>query len=142
MDSRSCDATRMLWCPDNICVCIGDFSWNTATENCTCAANQLWNGIACQTYGYYGDPCNGIPCQQNLTCQTVINQTYTTGQDVCVCDNTTYLYTNGGPDQGQCVERLSYNESCKTNFDCKDWLGLSCMASSPSKIEIFLAGFY
>lgn len=134
MNSRSCDATRMLWCPDGTCECIGDYTWNATAQNCTCGVYQVWNGFQCQNIGYYGDPCNTIPCRPTLTCSVVINQTYTTGQDVCVCDNQTYLYTNGGANQGLCVPRQTYNDSCKTNFDCQNWLGLLCANVGPGRI--------
>ena len=133
MNSRSCDATRMLWCPDGICRCTGDFQWNTTAQNCSCGVYQTWNGYKCQGFGYYGDPCNSISCQPNLTCVTVINQTYSTGQDICACDNDTYLYTDAGANQGKCVARLTYGQTCKTIFDCQDWLGLSCSNYSSSK---------
>jgi hypothetical protein len=138
MDSRSCDATRMLWCPNGKCLCIGDYSWNTAIENCTCGQYQIWNGFRCQDNGYYGDPCNSIPCRPTLTCAIVINQTCTTGQNICVCDNQTYLYTSGGANQGSCVPRLTYNQTCLTNFDCQNWIGLSCGASPSGIIDIFI----
>jgi len=134
MDSRSCDATRMLWCPNGTCLCTGDFQWNVTAQNCTCGEYEFWDGFKCESYGSYGDPCNSIPCLPTLTCATVVNQTYTTGQDICVCDNVTYLYTGGGVNQGQCVPRLSYNQSCLTNFDCQNWLGLACAASSSGTI--------
>jgi len=137
MNSRSCDASRMLWCPDGLCLCIGDFQWNATAENCSCGPYEIWTGLKCQGYGYFGDPCNSIPCRPTLTCSTVVNQTCTTGQDICVCDNQTYLYTYSGSNQGTCVPRLSYNQSCLTNFDCQNWLGLSCAMYSTSTIEIF-----
>ncbi|CAF2587610.1 unnamed protein product [Rotaria sp. Silwood2] len=130
MNSRSCDETRMLWCPSGTCICTGNYHWNTTAQNCTCGSYQMWTGFKCQDYGYYGDPCNTVPCQPTLTCMKVVNQTYTTGQDVCVCDNTTYLQTSG-VNQGNCVSRLSYNQSCQTETDCQDWLGLSCTSVPP-----------
>jgi hypothetical protein len=134
MNSRSCDATRMLWCPAGTCICTGDYQWNVTAQNCTCGQYQIWTGLQCQSYGSYGDPCNSVPCLPTLSCSTVINQTYTTGQAICSCDNQTYLYTNGGVNQGNCVPRLSYGQACKTDFDCQNWLGLSCTGAYPSKI--------
>jgi len=134
MNSRSCDATRLLWCPAGTCVCTGNYEWNATAQNCSCGLYQIWNGLQCQNYGSYGDPCNSVPCLPTLSCSTVINQTYTTGQSICACDNQTYLYTNGGVNQGTCVARLSYGATCKTQFDCQTWLGLSCTGGS-SKIE-------
>ena len=126
MNSRSCDATRMLWCPNNECVCIGNFAWNATIQNCSCPQYYFWTGLKCQGFGYFGDPCNTVPCRPTLTCSVVINQTYTTGQDICECDNSTYLDTSGGANNGNCVTRLTYDDTCKTNYDCQDWLGLSC----------------
>jgi len=123
VNSRSCDATRMLWCPAGTCVCLGTFSWNATGQNCSCAANQLWNGISCQNLGKYGDPCTSpSSCDVNLMCVTVLNQTLSTGQSICACDNATYLYTGNNT----CLPRLPYMEDCKTKFDCQDWLGLEC----------------
>ncbi|CAF0876912.1 unnamed protein product [Rotaria sordida] len=138
MNSRSCDSTRMLWCPAGTCICMGDFQWNTTAQNCSCGQYQIWNGIKCQDYGYYGDPCtSSVACRPTLTCEIVTNQTYTTGQNVCVCNNVTYLdTTSGSTTQGQCIARLTYDDSCKTKFDCQDWLGLSCTnTSSGSKCQ-------
>ncbi|CAF3008844.1 unnamed protein product [Rotaria socialis] len=127
MNSRSCDASRMLWCPAGTCLCLGDFTWNATAQNCSCGQYQRWNGIVCQGYGYFGDPCNSIPCRPTLKCTIVTNQTCTTRQDICSCDNTTYLdTTSGSATIGQCIARLTYNSDCKTNFDCQDWLGLTC----------------
>ena len=128
MNSRSCDATRMLWCPAGTCICIGDFQWNSTAQNCSCGLYQQWVNVKCQDYGSYGDPCNTVPCKPTLTCLTVINQTFTTGQSICVCDNTTYLSTSG-TNQGTCIPRLGYNAICLTNSDCQSWLGLSCTRS-------------
>ncbi|UJR14100.1 hypothetical protein I4U23_001096 [Adineta vaga] len=126
MNSRSCDATRMLWCPAGKCICIGNFKWNTTAQNCSCGLFETWTGLTCQGDGYFGDPCNTIPCRPTLTCLTTVNQKYTTGQDICTCDNTTYLDTSGGVNHGNCVPRLTYNSPCKSKYDCQDWLGLSC----------------
>ena len=134
MNSRSCDLSRMLWCPNDKCACTGDYQWNATAQNCTCGQYQIWTGFRCQGYGYYGDPCNSIPCRPTLTCASVINQTYTTGQDICVCDNQTYLDTNGRINHGKCVPRLTYNQSCQTKFDCQTWLGLSCIGVYPSNV--------
>ncbi|CAF4086891.1 unnamed protein product [Rotaria socialis] len=125
MNSRSCDATRFLWCPAGTCVCTGNYQWNVTAQNCSCGVYQKWTGFKCQDYGYYGDPCNSVPCQPTLTCMQVINQTYTTSQDICVCDSVTYLETVG-VNSGTCVSQLTYNASCLTNSDCKSALGLSC----------------
>lgn len=134
MNSRSCDATRNLWCPAGTCICTGNYQWNTTAQNCSCGAYQTWTGFKCQNYGYYGDPCSStLPCQPTLTCQAVVNQTYTTGQSVCVCDNTTYLITTGSS-AGTCVTKLTYNASCLTTSDCQSWLGLSCTSVSSCKI--------
>jgi hypothetical protein len=137
MNSRSCDATRMLWCPAGTCICTGNFQWNVTAQNCTCGQYQTWTGLKCQGYGYFGDPCNTIPCRPTLTCSQVINQTCTTVQDICECDSTTYLETTGA-NQGTCVARLPYNSSCTTKFDCQDWFGLSCIAASPGKLVKYL----
>ena len=137
MNSRSCDATRMLWCPAGTCICVGDFQWDTTIENCTCGEYETWTGFKCQGYGYFGDPCNTVPCRPTLTCAIVTNQTYTTGQDICECDNATYLYTSGGSNQGTCVPRIGYDVTCKTNFDCQNWLGLSCTDTGGGTIRIF-----
>lgn len=136
MNSRSCDATRMLWCPAGTCKCIGDFDWNTTIQNCSCAPSSMWTGVRCQKYGQYGDPCNKVQCGPSLTCMRVINQTFTTGQDICVCNDTTYLQTSGS-NAGKCEPRLTHNQVCQTKFDCQDWLGLSCTNSSGGKILTF-----
>jgi hypothetical protein len=125
MNSRSCDATRMLWCPAGICICLGDFYWNTTVQNCSCGVDQIWVNSMCQNYGSFGDPCNTVPCKATLSCAPVVNQTYTTRQSVCVCDNATYLETVG-VNQGKCLPRLGYNVACKTKADCQNWLGLAC----------------
>jgi hypothetical protein len=131
MNSRSCDATRMLWCPAGTCICIGNYQWNTTSQNCSCGQYQMWTGVKCQNYGSYGDPCNTVLCLPTLTCQAVINQTYTTNQSICVCDNSTYLSTVGSS-IGTCIPRISYNATCRTNSDCENWLGLACSLSSTS----------
>lgn len=137
MNSRSCDPQRMLWCPKDTCLCIGNFQWNATAQNCSCIIFQIWDGLECKDYGSFGDPCNSIPCRPTLTCSKVINQTYTTGQDVCVCDNQTYLQTNSGPTQGDCVPRIGYGQTCKTKFDCQNWLGLACGRSSLFSGKVF-----
>jgi hypothetical protein len=129
MNSRSCDATRLLWCPAGTCICIGNYQWISSAQNCSCGTNQQWTGFQCQNYGYYGDPCSIVPCQPTLTCMAVVNQTYTTNQQTCDCDNTTYLST-GGATQGTCVPKLGYNVACRTNSDCISWLGLACSNST------------
>jgi hypothetical protein len=142
-NSRSCDSTRMLWCPAGTCICLGNYQWNSTAENCSCGLYQQWTGVKCQDYGYYGDPCNSVPCHPTLTCMIVINQTYTTGQDICVCNNVTYLDTNAGsPTVGQCIPRISYNVACKTNSDCENWLGLACTSVAASKVESILKILY
>lgn len=133
MNSRSCDATRMLWCPAGTCVCTGNYQWNSTAQNCSCGLYQTWNGLECKSYGSYGDPCNTLtsPCLPTLTCSIVINQTYTTGQDICDCDNTTYLDTVvSSSTYRTCITRRNYSQSCLTNDDCKTWLGLACTSSS------------
>ena len=137
INSRSCDATRQLWCPAGTCLCTGNFQWNATAQNCSCGAYQLWTGFVCEDYGYYGDPCNIVPCQPTLTCSPVVNQTYTTNQSICVCDNTTYLKTFN-PNQGQCLARLTHNDTCLAETDCQDWLGLSCTSVSGGKRVLFL----
>ena len=122
MNSRSCDATRLLYCPAGKCVCLGDYKWNATAQNCSCVQYQLWNGFKCQNYGSYGDPCNPVQCMPTLTCKAVLNQTYSTGQDICDCDNVTYLDIA----TRTCIPKISYNASCYTNTDCEDWLGLAC----------------
>jgi hypothetical protein len=134
MDSRSCDATRNLWCPAGICVCTSDFTWNATAQNCTCGQYETWTGVICQGYGYYGDPCTSIPCRPTLICGLVTNQTYATGQDICLCNDTSYLDTSGGANQGTCLPKVTYNATCKTESDCQDWLGLTCGNVSGSKI--------
>jgi len=134
MDSRSCDATRSLWCPAGVCLCTGNLQWNASIENCTCGSYSQWNGIECEGYGYYGDPCNSVPCRPTLTCTQPANQTYSTGQDICICNNVTYLDTVNPATLGTCVARLGYNVSCLTEDDCEDWLGLSCYNTTGSKI--------
>ena len=119
----------MLWCPAGKCICIGNFHWDSTAQNCSCGAYQQWVNVKCQDYGAYGDPCNTVPCNATLTCLRVINQTFTTSQDVCVCDSTTYLSTSGST-RGQCIPRLPYNSICQTNSDCQSWLGLACTSSS------------
>lgn len=126
MNSRSCDDTRMLWCPAGTCICQGNYQWNSTAQNCTCGIDQLWNGIECKNYGSYGDPCNSIPCKTTLSCSQVINQTYTTGQNICDCDNTTYLDTV----TRTCITRETYGHTCKTIYDCRSWLGLSCTGTT------------
>ena len=139
MNSRSCDATRGLWCPAGVCICLGDFQWDSTAQNCTCGAGQFWDGFKCQHLGYYGDPCNIIPCAPSLTCTPVISQKYTTSQSICVCDSLTYLSTSG-PTKGQCVPRLSHNQVCETNSDCQNWLGLSCTNSGAGKRSSWKGG--
>ncbi len=129
MNSRSCDATRNLWCPAGTCICTGNYQWNATAQNCSCGQYQLWTGFKCQDYGYYGDPCNSVPCQPTLTCMSVVNQTYSTGQQICVCDNTTYLSTSGSS-AGTCIAKLTHAANCLTNSDCQSWLGLSCSNST------------
>ena len=136
MNSRSCDAQRMLWCPKDTCLCLGDFQWNATAQNCSCGPYQIWDGVKCKGHGYFGDPCNSIPCRPTLTCSLVVNQTYTTGQDICICDNATYYETNSGPNQHTCVPRIGYLQPCKTKFDCQNWLGLVCGNSTCMK-ELF-----
>ncbi len=134
MNSRSCDATRMLWCPAGTCICTGNYQWNSTAQNCSCGANQFWTGIKCQSYGSYGDPCNKIPCLTTLTCNAVVNQTYSTGQAICSCDNTTYLDTVAtSATYGECIPRISYGATCKTNTDCQNWLGLACTSTTLGK---------
>jgi len=136
MNSRSCDATRLLWCPAGTCICTGNYQWNSTAQNCSCGANQIWNGVKCQSYGSYGDPCNSIPCLPTLTCSTVINQTYTTGQAICSCDNATYLDTvNSSATLGKCIPRISYGVTCLTQTDCQNWLGLTCTNTGSGKIQ-------
>lgn len=139
MNSRSCDSSRMLWCPAGTCLCMGDFTWNATIQNCSCGQYQSWNGIKCQNYGYFGDPCGSgsgsssgsVDCRPTLTCTTVVNQTYTTGQSLCSCDNATYLDTvSGSSTLGQCIPKISYGVTCKTNSDCQSWLGLACGQTS------------
>ena len=125
-NSRSCDASRMLWCPAGKCICTGDFQWNATAQNCSCGVYQFWTGFRCQGYGYYGDPCNSVPCRPTLTCASVVNQTYTTNQMICTCDNATFLDVTSGSTQGQCIPKLSYNATCQTVSDCQSWTGLSC----------------
>ena len=132
MNSRSCDATRMLWCPAGKCKCIGNFAWNDTAQNCSCSATQKWVNFKCQEYGSFGDPCGTVPCKSGLYCVTVANQTFTTAQNICICDGTTYLATTGSS-AGSCVTRLTYNDVCKTKYDCKDWLGLACTNTSSGK---------
>lgn len=130
-NSRSCDATRMLWCPAGRCICTGDFQWNATAQNCSCGAFQTWSGVRCQGYGYYGDPCGGIPCRPTLTCTSVVNQTYSTNQMICACDNATYVdVTTGSSTLGQCIPKVSFNASCQTVQDCQSWVGLSCTYST------------
>jgi hypothetical protein len=137
MNSRSCDATRMLWCPAGVCICTGNYQWNATAQNCTCGQYQIWTGLQCIGYGYYGDPCNTVPCRPTLTCSVVVNQTYTTGQDICSCDNATYLDTSGGSNNGNCIPRVSYGVTCKTNFDCENWLGLTCTNVGGGTVKYF-----
>ncbi|CAF1503612.1 unnamed protein product [Adineta ricciae] len=133
MNSRSCDETRLLWCPAGTCICTSNFKWNATIQNCTCGAGSTYNGFRCQGLGYYGDPCTYVGCHATLTCTQVANQTYTTGQFICVCDNATYLDTiSGSATVGQCVPRLPYNSSCLAETDCQDWLGLQCLNMSGS----------
>ena len=135
-NSRSCDDTRQLWCPNGTCLCTGNYQWNTTTQNCSCGAFQTWTGLQCQGYGSYGDPCNSIACLPTLSCSTVINQTYTTGQAICDCDNTTYLDTNTlSSTYRTCIPKISYGVACLTNFDCMSWLGLTCTSINSGKIE-------
>lgn len=134
MNSRSCDATRLLWCPAGICVCTGNFGWNSTAQNCSCSAYSTYNGIKCLNYGLYGDPCStSEPCDPRnfLTCQAVINQTYSTGQSICDCNNSTYLNTG----TGICVNKTTYNDLCAAKSECKTWLGLSCTLTSGSNIR-------
>jgi hypothetical protein len=136
MNSRSCDATRMLWCPNGTCLCTGNYQWNTTTQNCSCGLYQIWTGFQCQSYGSFGDPCNTIPCLPTLTCASVINQTYTTGQNICECNNVTYLDTiSTSLTYGDCIARETFGATCLTNFDCQNWLGLSCTSTGGGKIE-------
>ncbi|UJR33067.1 hypothetical protein I4U23_020526 [Adineta vaga] len=127
MNSRSCDESRMLWCPAGTCICTGNYQWNSTIQNCTCGSFSSWNGFRCQGLGYYGDPCNYVACRPTLTCAPVINQTYSTGQAVCVCDNATYLDTVNAATKGTCVPRLAYNTTCLSKDECQNWLGLSCI---------------
>jgi hypothetical protein len=136
MNSRSCDATRQLWCPAGTCICIGNYQWNATAQNCSCGVYQIWTGLKCENYGYYGDPCNTIPCRPTLTCKTVVSQTYTTGQSICDCDSVTYLDTVvGSPTKGECIPRETYNATCLTVNDCQNWLGLSCTNTGSGKYE-------
>jgi hypothetical protein len=143
MDSRSCDATRLLWCPAGTCVCTGNYQWNSTAQNCSCVQYQIWNGLECEDYGSYGDPCSrSLPCLPTLSCMTVINQTYTTGQEICDCDNVTYLDTvNTSSTYGQCISRVSYGAVCLTEDDCQNWVGLSCTGSTTGKIK-FIENLY
>ena len=138
-NSRSCDSTRLLWCPAGTCICTGNYQWNSTAQNCSCGPSQSWTGVICKGYGSYGDPCDIVKqdCLTSLKCSAVVNQTYTTNQPICSCDNATYLdATLGSPTYGQCISRVSYGVSCKTNTDCKNWLGLSCTSvTSTSLIE-------
>ncbi|CAF1647556.1 unnamed protein product, partial [Didymodactylos carnosus] len=104
MNSRSCDATRNLYCPAGTCICTQNYQWNSATQNCSCGTYTQWTGFTCTSYGSYGYPCNIVSCLPTLKCQTLPTQTYTTAQLTCSCDNTTYLNT-----AGQCVTKLGYN---------------------------------
>jgi hypothetical protein len=113
-----------------------NLQWNATIQNCTCGQNAPRNGSQCQGYGYYGDPCKSVPCRPTLTCSPVINQTYTTGQDICVCDNATYLDTVNITTLGTCVPRLGYNVTCLAEDDCEDWLGLSCLNTTDGKIVL------
>ena len=124
-NSRWCDETRMLYCPAGRCVCRGDFAWNQTAQNCTCDIYTSWNGLECESYGYFGDPCDSVFCRPTLTCLDTINQTYKTPQKICSCDSVTYPVTVSSGDI-ECFDRLSYNETCSTEFDCQDWLGLAC----------------
>lgn len=135
MNSRSCDAARLLWCPAGVCLCTSNFYWNSTIQNCTCATGSNYNGFSCQGLGYYGDPCTGsVGCHATLTCTQVANQTYTTGQFICVCDNATYLDSiSSSPTYRQCIPRLPYNSSCLAETECQDWLGLLCLNISGSK---------
>lgn len=131
MNSRSCDATRMLWCPAGTCTCVGEgFAWNTTIQNCSCAAETFWTGFKCQSYGSFGDPCDSIPCKSKLNCMQLANQSYSISIKICICDNTTYLDTSSKV----CEPRLGHTQSCKTKFDCQDWLGLSCTNTSSGSI--------
>ncbi|CAF0829414.1 unnamed protein product [Adineta steineri] len=130
MNSRSCDASRLLWCPAGVCLCTGNFQWNSTIENCTCGSYSSFNGFECQGLGYYGDPCTYVQCRPTLTCTAALNTTYTTGQSICVCDNSTYLDTVNNATKGTCVTKLGYNSTCLTEDDCKDWLGLYCIDST------------
>ena len=127
----------MLWCPAGTCICTGNYQWNTTAQNCSCGLYQIWTGFKCQSYGSYGDPCNIIPCKPTLTCNAVVSQTYTTGQSICSCDNTTYLNVIGGATYGQCIPRITYNASCQTTTDCQSWLGLACTSTTSGKIHFF-----
>ncbi|CAF1331655.1 unnamed protein product [Adineta steineri] len=69
---------------------------------------------------------DSTPCRPTLTCAVAISQTYTTGQSRCTCDNATYLDTSNGANHGNCIPKLTYNTSCKTESDCQDWLDLIC----------------
>ena len=134
INSRSCDATRLLWCPAGTCQCIGNFGWNATAGNCSCVAYQLWDGIQCKGYGHFGDPCNLTPCLPGLTCEVVVNQTYSTGQSICDCNNATYLNTN----TGNCEARLSYNASCQSQTACQTWLGLTCRNIGGGRIHFLI----
>ena len=139
MNSRSCDASRMLWCPVGTCLCRGDFAWDSASQNCSCPSQMSWTGFKCQGFGYFGDPCNRIPCRPTLTCAPVINQMFSTGQAICACDNTTFIDTSVTP--ARCIARLGYGAACQTKFDCRDWLGLSCSGPSGSKVTFTRADY-
>lgn len=134
MNSRSCDATRLLWCPAGTCVCLGNFGWNATAQNCSCPQYSTYDGIECDGYGLYGDPCKNLtnPCNPTyfLTCQPVINQTYTTGQSICDCNDVTYLDVPSG----SCVPRKSFNLACQSKTECQTWLGLSCTQTGSGKI--------
>lgn len=130
MNSRSCDATRLLWCPSGKCACIDTFNWNSTAQNCSCGQYSKPFGSKCKPYGRYGDPCdvNTNPCNPtySLDCQAVINQTYSTGQSICDCNNATYLDVPSG----SCVGKKSFNANCQVKAECQTWLGLSCSLSS------------
>lgn len=134
MNSRSCDASRMLWCPAGTCLCRGDFAWDSATQNCSCPSQTTWTGFKCQGFGYFGDPCKTIPCRPTLTCAPVINQTFSTSQAICACDNATFLDTS--VTTSRCIPRLGYGAICQTKFDCQGWLGLSCSGPSGGKVTL------
>jgi hypothetical protein len=83
-----------------------------------------------------------MPCLTTLTCNAVVNQTYTTNQPICSCDNTTYLDTVvASATYGKCIPRITYGVTCKTNTDCKNWLGLACTSTTSSGLIQLLEKF-